>query len=189
MCDFPRRSLLILTLSLVPLAAVCIAQEPTANSAAKPGHPSCKPRALVGAYYWDGWSAEIFPCIRTRRLVTEFAGREPAWEFQHSSIEPFPTTRYLVSFGGQGIRFVLCRTVRVHHGFTVTMLSGLASSWSICPYWQLRSIPKRPQLRVEIGRQIGQRFGSYRGPHSGACSATAARPPDRCRDFRESAAY
>ena len=59
-----------------------------------------KPRAMVGAYYFDGWAgrnakaddpnepwAKDMPTHMKRRMLEEFAGREPLWGWRDDSAE------------------------------------------------------------------------------------------------------
>ncbi len=44
-----------------------------------------KPRALVGAYYFDGWSGQTYHI--TELLKTEFADRKPVWGWKDDTVE------------------------------------------------------------------------------------------------------
>ena len=44
-----------------------------------------KPRATVGAYYFDGWTGQTFHI--TELLQTEFADRKPLWGWKDDTIE------------------------------------------------------------------------------------------------------
>jgi len=57
-------------ISVIPLAAQ--GEEP-------------KPRALVGAYYFDGWSGQTNHI--TELLKTEFADRQPVWGWKDDTVE------------------------------------------------------------------------------------------------------
>ena len=81
----PQSAILaIAALVLMAGASACAAAEAPAASAAP------KPRALVGAYYFDGWAgknkdadtaawAKDAPTHLTKRMLDEFADREPVW--------------------------------------------------------------------------------------------------------------
>ncbi|HEY3320636.1 MAG TPA: glycoside hydrolase family 99-like domain-containing protein [Planctomycetota bacterium] len=71
------------------VAANCLAEEPAA-----------KPRAMVGAYYFDGWAgkhalagnpnepwAKDAPTHLTRRMLEEFPERTPIWGWRDDSLE------------------------------------------------------------------------------------------------------
>jgi hypothetical protein len=46
-----------------------------------------KPRALVGAYYFDGWSGKTDRQHLTKLLQTEFADRKPVWGWYDNTVE------------------------------------------------------------------------------------------------------
>jgi hypothetical protein len=91
---------------LVPLAAVAaifgLAAGMLLGGAAAesppPGAPAAKPRAQVGAYYFDGWAgkhkdadkaewAKNAPTHLTQRMLKEFPDREPLWGWRDDSPE------------------------------------------------------------------------------------------------------
>lgn len=88
---------------LVPLAAAVIAlcAGPAVvlwGAAAEPNPGAAKPRAQVGAYYFDGWAgrhkdadkadwAKNAPTHLTLRMLKEFPDREPAWGWRDDSLK------------------------------------------------------------------------------------------------------
>ncbi len=56
------------------VASACLAAEPAASSA--------KSKALVGAYYFDGWTGDV-----AKLLKTEFAERQPVWGWKDDTVE------------------------------------------------------------------------------------------------------
>lgn len=67
------------------VAAACFADEPAAATPPK-GTSIGKPRAMVGAYYFDGWTS--MPGTEQNKLLeTEFAERKPLWGWRDDTIE------------------------------------------------------------------------------------------------------
>lgn len=58
----------------VLVATKCPAAEPAGAVAA-----SAKPRATIGAYYFDGWSGKTDQWHLPKLLETEYAHRKPVW--------------------------------------------------------------------------------------------------------------
>ena len=69
-------------------------------AAAKPAKGIVKPRATVGAYYFDGWAGNSDrwlddpawtklhpPTHLTKRMIEEFADREPIWGWRDDKLE------------------------------------------------------------------------------------------------------
>jgi hypothetical protein len=80
--------------------------------------PAVKPRALVGAYYFDGWAghregvgeaawAKNAPTHLTERMLTEFPEREPVWGWRDDSLEIMERQIDLAADGGLGF-FAFC---------------------------------------------------------------------------------
>ena len=98
-----RRLMTTLNLILVcPLlaAAVSSAGGEDAFAAAKPANRVVKPRAVVGAYYFDGWAGNSTrwnddpawmklnpPSHLTKRMIEEFADREPVWGWRDDKLD------------------------------------------------------------------------------------------------------
>jgi hypothetical protein len=72
-----------LSLILVGLAATrYFAAEPATM---RDGAAARKPRAMVGAYYFDGWSGQTGHVAKL--LETEFANRKPVWGWKDDTVE------------------------------------------------------------------------------------------------------
>jgi len=96
---------LITTLNLIlacPLLAATVASAGGENAftAAKPAEGIAKPRATVGAYYFDGWAGSSDrwrddpawtklhpPTHLTKRMIEEFDDREPIWGWRDDTLE------------------------------------------------------------------------------------------------------
>jgi len=91
-------SRLVPTLYLASACLVLVAIAPNASGADSPAAE--KPRATVGAYYFDGWAgtsdrwrddpawAALHPPTHlTRRLIEDFADREPIWGWRDDTLE------------------------------------------------------------------------------------------------------
>ena len=46
-----------------------------------------KPKATVGAYYFDGWSGKTDEIHLTKLLETEYADRKPVWGWKDDTVE------------------------------------------------------------------------------------------------------
>ncbi|MGA2256220.1 MAG: hypothetical protein ABSG53_16345 [Thermoguttaceae bacterium] len=46
-----------------------------------------RPKATVGAYYFDGWSGKTDDIHMTKLLATEFADRKPVWGWKDDTVE------------------------------------------------------------------------------------------------------
>jgi hypothetical protein len=85
--------------TLLAMAALVFAAATSAGAAAAaaPAPAAAKPRAQVGAYYFDGWAgahdeagkadwARNAPTHLTKRMLDEFPGREPVWGWRDDSL-------------------------------------------------------------------------------------------------------
>jgi len=54
----------------------------SAGLAAEPAASAPKSKALVGAYYFDGWTGDVAPLLKT-----EFACRQPVWGWKDDTVE------------------------------------------------------------------------------------------------------
>jgi len=64
------------------LVFVCIAFIPATAYAQPP-----KPKATVGAYYFDGWSGKTEAIHLTKLLQTDYADRKPVWGWRDDTVE------------------------------------------------------------------------------------------------------
>jgi hypothetical protein len=65
----------------------CAAGESAAAAGPKSDVALGKPRAMVGAYYFDGWSGQTDQMHLTKLLQTEFADRKPVWGWWDNTVE------------------------------------------------------------------------------------------------------
>ena len=63
----------------------CSAEGPSTNSVTKGNDLPSKPNAIVGAYYFDGWTAQHDQINKT--LYAEFPHRQPVWGWKDDTIE------------------------------------------------------------------------------------------------------
>jgi len=98
-----RRLMTTLNLLLAcPLLAATMssARGENAATATKPAQGIAKPRATVGAYYFDGWAGSSDrwrddpgwtklhpPTHLTKRMIEEFADREPIWGWRDDALQ------------------------------------------------------------------------------------------------------
>ena len=67
----------------VGLFVVCLAALiPATAHAQQP-----KPKAMVGAYYFDGWSGKTDEIHLPKLLTTEYADRKPVWGWKDDTVE------------------------------------------------------------------------------------------------------
>ena len=96
---------LMTTLNLILACPLLVATVSSAGgedvvTAAKPAKDIAKPRAVVGAYYFDGWAGNSTrwhddpawmklnpPTHLTKRMIEEFADREPIWGWRDDKLE------------------------------------------------------------------------------------------------------
>ena len=64
------------------IAFICLAVFPAAVHA-----QDAKPKAMVGLYYFDGWSGKTDEIHLTKLLTTEFADRKPVWGWHDDTVE------------------------------------------------------------------------------------------------------
>jgi len=65
------------------LALLCLAASIPAATDAQ----DARPNAMVGAYYFDGWSGKTDRIHLTKLLQTEFADRKPVWGWYDNTVE------------------------------------------------------------------------------------------------------
>jgi hypothetical protein len=80
-----QKMLCPLAIAIILAATTCGAAESAATAIPSNPPPSCKPRATVGAYYFDGWSGKTGHV--SKLLETEFANRKPLWGWKDDTIE------------------------------------------------------------------------------------------------------
>jgi hypothetical protein len=85
MHNFLRHWLLVSMVATVLLKGGRSAGEPGAGTAAMSDTSCAKPRAMVGAYYFDGWTASHDHINKV--LYAEYAERQPVWGWKDDTIE------------------------------------------------------------------------------------------------------
>jgi hypothetical protein len=70
-----------MNIRIAPTAVLCLAALLPASAHAQSG----KPKALVGAYYFDGWNG--ITNHLTKQLETEYADRKPVWGWKDDTVE------------------------------------------------------------------------------------------------------
>ena len=74
------------------ICILCLAAQFSATAHAQ----QPKPKAMVGAYYFDGWSGKTDEIHLPKLLTTEYADRKPVWGWKDDTVEIMQTADRLL---------------------------------------------------------------------------------------------